>query len=100
MLSEHHDVEPRTSSNPRPTSKKPDSLGSKNQSEKRYNLLNNERSAILTNENTGSVNNKKSWTNEKFEKLYEPVTATDLKRKRQMKQIRNHLRSMGPELDK
>lgn len=71
-----------------------------NQSERRYDTLTNERQGGSTNEKGGSVSSKKSWTNEKFEKLYEPVTVTELKRKRQMKQIRNHLRTMAPDLDK
>ena len=91
-----------TNSIQRSTGRKSDSQVSKrsNQSERRYDNLTNERQGGSTNEKGGSVSSKKSWTNEKFEKLYEPVTVTELKRKRQMKQIRNHLRTMAPDLDK
>ena len=41
-----------------------------------------------------------SWSNELFEKLYEPVSAIELKRKRQMKQLQTQLKSIAPDLDR
>ena len=48
----------------------------------------------------GSVKSQGSWTNEEFAKLYEPVSADDLKKKKQMKDLRQHLKAWTPELGK
>ena len=48
----------------------------------------------------GSVKSKGSWTNEEFAQLYEPVSADDLIKKKQMKDLRQHLKSWNPELVK
>ena len=48
----------------------------------------------------GSVKSQGSWTNEEFAQLYEPVSADDLIRKKQMKDLRHHLKSWNPELGK
>ena len=41
----------------------------------------------------------KSWTNEEFARLYEPISVKNLKKKNQMKQIDKHLKSRVPILD-
>ena len=46
----------------------------------------------------GSVKSQGSWTNEEFAKLYEPISADDVKRQQQMKDLRKHLKSWTPEL--
>ena len=46
----------------------------------------------------GSVKSQGSWTNEEFAKLYEPISADDVKRQKQMKDLRKHLKSWTPEL--
>ena len=48
----------------------------------------------------GSVKSKGSWTNEEFAQLYEPVSADDLIKKKQMRDLRQHLKSWNPELVK
>ena len=48
----------------------------------------------------GSVKSRGSWTNEEFAQLYEPVSADDLIKKKQMKDLRQHLKSWNPELIK
>ena len=48
----------------------------------------------------GSVKSQGSWTNDEFAKLYEPVSADDLKRQKQMKDLRQQLKTWTPELGK
>lgn len=48
----------------------------------------------------GTVKSTKSWTNEEFGKLYEPVSATELKKQHQVKELKKQLQNLSPEWDK
>lgn len=48
----------------------------------------------------GSMKSQSSWTNEEFAKLYEPVSADDLKKQKQMRDLRQQLKNWTPELGK
>jgi hypothetical protein len=50
-------------------------------------------------ESKSSVSSVKSWTNEEFARLYEPISVKNLKKKNQLKQIDRHLKSRVPILD-
>ena len=46
----------------------------------------------------GSVKSQGSWTNEEFAKLYEPISADDVRRQKAMRDLRKHLQAWTPEL--
>ena len=60
----------------------------------------NKERRIRPKEIKGSIKSKGSWTNEEFAQLYEPVSADELIKKKQMKDLRQHLKSWNPELIK
>ena len=53
---------------------------------------------IRSKEQKGSVKSQGSWTNEEFAMLYEPVSADELRRKKQMRDLRQQLKHWTPEL--
>ena len=55
---------------------------------------------LKSKEVKGSVKSRGSWTNEEFAKLYEPVSADDLKMKKQVKDLKQQLKTWTPELGK
>ena len=76
----------------------------KEQNARRMSSASKERKPKAAKDPTkGSVKSKGSWTNEEFAALYEPVSADELKRKKQMrelKELRQQLKSWTPELGK
>ena len=45
----------------------------------------------------GSVKSQGSWTNEEFAQMYEPISADDVRRQAQIKDLRKHLQAWTPE---
>ena len=47
-----------------------------------------------------TVKSTKSWTNDEFAMIYEPVSAEELKKQRQVRDLKRQLKTLSPEWDK
>eukprot|EP00090_Calanus_glacialis_P002241 TRINITY_DN11678_c0_g1_i2.p1 TRINITY_DN11678_c0_g1~~TRINITY_DN11678_c0_g1_i2.p1 ORF type:complete len:1609 (-),score=359.19 TRINITY_DN11678_c0_g1_i2:210-4781(-) len=55
---------------------------------------------INIKDSKGTAKSTKSWTNDEFAMIYEPVSAEELKKQRQVRDLKRQLKTLSPEWDK